>query len=183
MNDNNRITITLALVVLLIATLVVIKSITNQDPEEIPSREPTQEEKLIEENKEEEKIPEEEHIKEILPIDPELPKQEPEEPEIILLTPQEQARDGIVEKYGEEVVSAWERLSRDENFDYIGYQLVVEEHMGPEGELYYPCYKILEDGTYKDAYVGGDYYVYGVFVSTEALFDLVDYHNAFFAIK
>ena len=180
MNDNNRITITLALVVLLIASLVAIKSVTNRDPEEIPSRESTQEEKLIEENKEE--IPEEEPIEEPLPI-PELPEQEPEEPEIILLSPQEQARVEIVEKYGEEVVSAWERLSRDEHFDYIGYQLVVEEHMGPEGEVYYPCYKILEDGTYKDAYVGGDYYVYGVFVSTEALFDLVDYHNAFFAIK
>ena len=180
MNDNNRITITLALVVLLMATLLVIKSVTNRDPEEIPSRESTQEEKLIEENKEE--IPEEEPIEEPLPI-PELPEQEPEEPEIILLSPQEQARVEIVEKYGEEVVSAWERLSRDEHFDYIGYQLVVEEHMGPEGEVYYPCYKILEDGTYKDAYVGGDYYVYGVFVSTEALFDLVDYHNAFFAIK
>ena len=181
MNDNNRITITLALVVLLMATLLVIKSVTNRDPEEIPSRESTQEEKLIEENKEE-KIPEEKPIEEPLPV-PELPEQEPEEPEIILLSPQEEARDKIVEKYGEEVVSAWERLSRDENFDYIGYQLVVEEHMGPEGEVYYPCYKILEDGTYKDAYVGGDYYVYGVFVSTEALFDLVDYHNAFFAIK
>ena len=180
MNDNNRITITLALVVLLITSLLVIKSVTNQDPEEIPSRESTQEEKLIEENKEEE-IPEEESIKEPLPI-PELPEQESEEPEIVL-SPQEEARVGLVEKYGEEVVSAWERLSRDENFDYIGYQLVVEEHMGPEGEVYYPCYKILEDGTYKDAYVGGDYYVYGVFVSTEALFDLVDYHNAFFAIK
>ena len=178
MNDNNRITITLALVVLLITSLLVIKSVTNQDPEEIPSRESTQEEKLIEENKEE-KIPEEEPIEEPLPI-PELPEQEPE---IILLSPQEEARVGLVEKYGEEVVNAWERLSRDENFNYIGYQLVVEEHMGPEGELYYPCYKILEDGTYKDAYVGGDYYVYGVFVSTEALFDLVDYHNAFFAIK
>ena len=181
MNDNNRITISLALVVLLIASLVAIKSVTNRDPEEIPSREATQEEKLIEENKEE-KIPEEEPIEEPLPI-PELPEQEPEEPEIILLSPQEEARVGLVEKYGEEVVNAWERLSRDEHFDYIGYQLVVEEHMGPEGEVYYPCYKILEDGTYKDAYVGGDYYVYGVFVSTEALFDLVDYHNAFFAIK
>ena len=181
MNDNNRITITLALVVLLMATLLVIKTVTNRDPEEIPSRESTQEEKLIEENKEE-KIPEEEPIEEPLPI-PELPEQEPEEPEIILLSPQEEARVDLVEKYGEEVVSAWERLSRDKNFDYIGYQLVVEEHMGPEGEVYYPCYKILEDGTYKDAYVGGDYYVYGVFVSTEALFDLVDYHNAFFAIK
>ena len=179
--ENNRITITLALVVLLIASLIAIKSVTNRDPEEIPSRESTQEEKLIEENKEE-KIPEEKPIEEPLPV-PELPEQEPEEPEIILLSPQEEARDKIVEKYGEEVVSAWERLSRDEHFDYIGYQLVVEEHMGPEGEVYYPCYKILEDGTYKDAYVGGDYYVYGVFVSTEALFDLVDYHNAFFAIK
>ena len=179
--ENNRITLTLALVVLLIASLIAIKSVTNRDPEEIPSREATQEEKLIEENKEE-KIPEEEPIEEPLPI-PELPEQEPEEPEIILLSPQEEARVGLVEKYGEEVVSAWERLSRDENFDYIGYQLVVEEHMGPEGEVYYPCYKILEDGTYKDAYVGGDYYVYGIFVSTEALFDLVDYHNAFFAIK
>lgn len=181
MNDNNRITITLALVVLLITSLLVIKSVTNRDPEEIPSRESTQEEKLIEENKEE-KIPEEEPIEEPLPI-PELPEQEPEEPEIVLLSPQEEARVDLVEKYGEEVVSAWERLSRNENFDYIGYQLVVEEYMGPEGEPYYPCYKILEDGTYKDAYVGGDYYVYGVFVSTEALLDLVDYHNAFFAIK
>lgn len=61
MNDNNRITITLALVVLLMATLLVIKSVTNRDPEEIPSRESTQEEKLIEENKEE-KIPEEEYM-------------------------------------------------------------------------------------------------------------------------
>jgi len=151
MNDNNRITITLALVVLLMATLLAIKSVTNRDPEDIPSRESTQEEKLIEENKEE-KIPEEEPIKEPMP---ELPEQEPEEPEIIL-SPQEEARVEIVEKYGEEVVNAWERLSRDENFDYIGYQLVVEEHMGPEGELYYPCYKILEDGTYENAYVGGD---------------------------
>ena len=179
--ENNRITLTLALVVLLIASLIAIKSVTNRDPEEIPSREATQEE-IIEEKQEEEEIPEEEPIEEPLPI-PELPEQEPEEPEIILLSPQEEARVEIVEKYGEEVVSAWERLSRDENFDYIGYQLIVEEHMGPEGEPYYPCYKILEDGTYKDAYVGGDYYVYGVFVSTEALFDLVDYHNAFFAIK
>ena len=56
--ENNRITITLALVVLLIASLIAIKSVTNRDPEEIPSRESTQEEKLIEENKEE-KIPEE----------------------------------------------------------------------------------------------------------------------------
>ena len=47
MNDNNRITITLALVVLLMATLLVIKSVTNRDPEEIPSRESTQEEKFI----------------------------------------------------------------------------------------------------------------------------------------
>ena len=178
MKINSKLVVTLALVVLLITSLVATKSVTKQEPENTPSREATQEE-IIEEKQEEEEIPEEEPIEEPLPI-PELPEQEPE---IILLSPQEEARVEIVEKYGEEVVSAWERLSRDENFDYIGYQLVVEEHMGPEGELYYSCYKILEDGTYKDAYVGGDYYVYGVFVSTEALFDLVDYHNAFFAIK
>ena len=100
-----------------------------------------------------------------------------------MLSPQEQARVDLVEKFGEEVVSAWERLSRDEFFDYIGYQLVVEEHTGPEGEIYHHCYKILEDGTYKDAYVGGDYYVYGVFISTETLFELVNYHNTFFAYK
>ena len=179
MNDNNRITITLALVVLLITSLSAIKLISNREPEDIPSREATQEEKIIEESQE--KVPEE-PIEELLPI-PELPKEEPEEPEIILLSPQEQARVDLVEKYGEEVVNAWERLSRDEFFDYMGYQLVVEEHTGPEGGIYYHCYKILEDGSYKDAYVGGDYYVYGVFISTETIFELVDYHNAFFAIK
>ena len=179
--ENNRITITLALVVLLIASLIAIKSVTNRDPEEIPSRESTQEEKLIEENKEE-KIPEEEAIEEPLPI-PELPEQEPEEPEIILLSPQEEARVSLVEKYGEEVVNAWERLSRDEFFNYIGYELIVHEEYGPEGNIYYHCYKILEDGSSQDAYVGGNYYIYGVFVSDVAIFDLVDYHNAFFAIK
>lgn len=179
MKINNKLVITFALLILIAETLSAIKIISNREPEDIPSREATQEEKIIEENQE--KVPEE-PIEELLPI-PELPKEEPEEPEIILLTPQEQARVDLVKKYGEEVVSAWEKLSRDEFFDYIGYQLVVEERTGPEGELYYPCYKILEDGTYKDAYVGGDYYVYGVFVSTEALFDLVDYHNAFFAYK
>lgn len=180
MKNSSKLVTALALLILVVGTLLAIKLISNREPEDIPSREATQEEKIIEENQE--KVPEEKPIEELLLI-PELPEEEPKEPEIILLSPQEQARVDLVEKYGEEVVSAWERLSRDEFFDYIGYQLVVEERTGPEGELYYPCYKILEDGTYKDAYVGGDYYVYGVFVSTEALFDLVDYHNVFFAIK
>jgi hypothetical protein len=175
MKISSKLVITIALLILLAETISAIKSISNHGPEDIPSREATQEEKIIEENQE--KVPEE-----LLPI-PELPKEEPKESEIILLSPQEQARVDLVEKYGEEVVSAWERLSRDEFFDYIGYRLVVEERTGPEGELYYPCYKILEDGSYKDAYVGGDYYVYGVFISTETIFELVDYHNAFFAIK
>ena len=176
MKINSKLVIPLTLLILIVGTLLAIKLISNHEPEDIPSREATQEEKLIEENQE--KVPEEEPIEEILPI-PELPK----EPEIILLSPQEQARVDLVEKFGEEVVSAWERLSRDEFFDYIGYQLVVEEHTGPEGEIYHHCYKILEDGTYKDAYVGGDYYVYGVFISTETLFELVNYHNTFFAYK
>ena len=181
MNDNNRITLTLALVVLLIASLIAIKSVTKQEPENTPSREATQEE-IIEEKQEDEEIPEEEPIEEPLPI-PELPEQEPEEPEIILLSPQEQARVELVEKYGEDVVDAWEKLSRDDFFDYIGYKLIVHEEYGPEGNIYYHCYKILEDGSSQDACVGGNYYVYGVFISDVAIFDLVDYHNEFFAVK
>lgn len=179
MKISSKLVITLALLILIAETLSAIKLISNREPEDIPSREATQEEKIFEENQEE---VHEEEPEEPLPI-PELPEEEPKEPEIILLSPQEQARVDLVEKYGEEVVNAWERLSRDEFFDYIGYQLVVEEHTGPEGEVYHHCYKILEDGSYKDACVGGDYYVYGVFISTETIFELVDYHNAFFAIK
>ena len=178
---NNRITLTLALVVLLIASLIAIKSVTKQEPENTPSGEATQEE-IIEEKQEDEEIPEEEPIEEPLPL-PELPEQEPEEPEIILLSPQEEARDDLVEKYGEDVVDAWEKLSKDEFFDYIGYELIVHEEYGPEGNIYYHCYKILEDGSSQDAYVGGNYYIYGVFISDVAIFDLVDYHNEFFAVK
>ena len=176
---NNRISLTIALVILLIASLIAIKSVTKQEPENTPSREATQEE-ITEEKQEDEEIPEEEPIEEPLP---ESPEREPEEPEIILLTPQEEARVDLVEKYGEEVVNAWEKLSRDDFFDYIGYKLIVHEEYGPEGNIYYHCYKILEDGSLEDAYVGGNYYIYGVFVSDVAIFDLVDYHNEFFAVK
>ena len=93
---------------------------------------------------------------------------------------QEKARQELVDKYGEDVVAAWEKLSRDEFFNYIGYELIVQEKYGPHG-VYYTCYKVMEDGTLEDAYVGGEYYIYGIYVSNEAIFDLVDYHNEFFS--
>lgn len=113
----------------------------------------------------------------------EEPVQKEEEQEKVIekeLTEQEKARQELVDKYGEDVVAAWEKLSRDEFFNYIGYELIVQEEYGPYG-VYYTCYKIMEDGTLEDAYVGGEYYIYGIYVSNEAIFDLVDYHNEFFS--
>ena len=113
----------------------------------------------------------------------EEPVQKEEEQEKVIekeLTEQEKARQELVDKYGEDVVAAWEKLSRDEFFNYIGYELIVQEKYGPHG-VYYTCYKVMEDGTLEDAYVGGEYYIYGVYVSNEAIFDLVDYHNEFFS--
>lgn len=165
----NKLVIPIAVLCLLLSVLLCIKHNNEKEREDV-----------VEKATQEEVIPEEPEIQE--PIEePELvpEKQEPE----IELTPQEQARAEIVEKYGEEVVNAWEKLSRDDFFDYIGYKLVVHEEYGPEGNIYYQCYKILEDGSLQDAYVGGNYYIYGVFVSDLAIFDLVDYHNEFFAVK
>ena len=113
----------------------------------------------------------------------EEPIQKEEEQEKVIekeLTEQEKTRQELVDKYGEDVVAAWEKLSKDEFFNYIGYKLVVQEKYGPYG-VYYTCYKVMEDGTLEDAYVGGEYYIYGVYVSNEAIFDLVDYHNEFFS--
>ena len=167
---NKRLSITIGLLAVLVAVLMIAKDVNKQ------------EESVIEETKPpvEEVIP----PKEEMPV-PEIeePIEEPEVEKLPLPDPREQARAILLEKHGEDVVNAWEKLSRDEFFDYIGYKMVVQQHHGPEGEVYYYCYKILEDGTMKDAYVGGNYYIYGVFVSNEAIFDLVDYHNEFFAVE
>ena len=179
----NRLVIPVAVLCLLLSVLLCIKHINEKERDDVVEK-ATQEEVIQEEQKENETtpevIPEEQEIQE--PIEePELVPEE-QEPEIEL-TPQEQARVELVEKYGEDVVDAWEKLSRDDFFDYIGYKLIVHEEYGPEGNIYYHCYKILEDGSSQDAYVGGNYYIYGVFVSDVAIFDLVDYHNEFFAVK
>lgn len=164
----NKLVIPIAVLCLLLSVLLCIKH-NNEKEREDDVEKATQEEIIQEEQKEEQGPIKEEPVDE-------------EEPEIEL-TPQEQARAEIVEKYGEDVVDAWEKLSRDDFFDYIGYKLIVHEEYGPEGNIYYQCYKILEDGSLQDAYVGGNYYIYGVFVSDVAIFDLVDYHNEFFAVK
>ena len=165
----NRLVLPIAILCLLLSVLLCIKHVNKEEPDDNIIREATEEEILIEEEQQENETP------------PEVIPEEPE-PEIEL-TPQEQARVELVEKYGEDVVDAWEKLSRDDFFDYIGYKLIVHEEYGPEGNIYYHCYKILEDGSSQDAYVGGNYYIYGVFVSDVAIFDLVDYHNEFFAVK
>ena len=168
----NKLVLPIAILCLLLSVLLCIKNVNKEKPDDNIIREATEEEIIIEEEQENETTPE---------VTPEI--QEPiEEPEIEL-TPQEQARVELVKKYGEDVVDAWEKLSRDDFFDYIGYKLIVHEEYGPEGNIYYQCYKILEDGSSQDAYVGGNYYIYGVFVSDVAIFDLVDYHNEFFAVK
>jgi hypothetical protein len=175
MKISSKLVITLALLILIAETLSAIKLISNREPEDdIPSREATQEEKIIEENQEE--VPEEEP-EEPLPI-PELPEQEPEEPEI-LLSPQEETRVELVEKYGEVVVNAWEKLTVDPNFNFVGKRITVKEFYGPEGEVNYECYITTENGNEEWAGVGGNYYVYGTFISDEAIFDLVEYHNMF----
>ena len=163
----NKLVIPIAVLCLLLSILLCIKHNNEKEREDVVEK-ATQEEVIQEEQKEEQG-----------PIKEESVDEEPE----IELTPQEQARVELVEKYGEDVVDAWEKLSRDDFFDYIGYKLVVHEEYGPEGNIYYQCYKILEDGSLQDAYVGGNYYIYGVFVSDLAIFDLVDYHNEFFAVK
>ena len=135
------------------------------------------------EKEEEPIIKEEQDIEEIEPEFDESIQEEPEEtvPE---LTEQEKARFELIDKHGIKVVEAWEALSVDPFFDYIGYELVIIEDYDPlSHEVYYHCYKVMEDGSLQDAYVGGDYYVYGVFVSTEAIYDLVEYHNQFIANK
>jgi hypothetical protein len=170
MKISSKLVITIALLILLAETISAIKSISNHGPEDIPAREATQEEKIIEENQE--KVPEE-----LLPI-PELPEQEPEEPEI-LLSPQEETRVELVEKYGEVVVNAWEKLTVDPNFNFVGKRITVKEFYGPEGEVNYECYITTENGNEEWAGVGGNYYVYGTFISDEAIFDLVEYHNMF----
>ena len=112
------------------------------------------------------------------------PVQEEPEETVPELTEQEKARFELIDKHGIEVVEAWEALSVDPFFDYIGYELVVIEDYDPlSHEVYYHCYKVMEDGSLQDAYVGGNYYVYGVFVSTEAIYDLVEYHNKFILEK
>ena len=137
-----------------------------------------EEEPIVKEEQENEKT-----IEEIKPEFDESIQEEPEEtvPE---LTEQEKARFELIDKHGIKVVEAWEALSIDPFFDYIGYELVIIEDYDPLGhEVYYHCYKVMEDGSLQDAYVGGNYYVYGVFVSTEAIYDLVEYHNQFIANK
>ena len=137
-----------------------------------------EEEPIIKEEQENEKIIEE--------IEPEFNESIQEEPEETVpeLTEQEKARLELIDKHGIKVIEAWEALSVDPFFDYIGYELVIIEDYDPlSHEVYYHCYKVMEDGSLQDAYVGGNYYVYGVFVSTEAIYDLVEYHNQFIANK
>ena len=135
------------------------------------------------EKEEEPIIKEEQEIEEIEPEFDESIQEEPEET-VPDLTEQEKARLELIDKHGIKVVEAWEALSVDPFFDYIGYELVVIEDYDPlSHEVYYHCYKVMEDGSLQDAYVGGNYYVYGVFVSTEAIYDLVEYHNQFIANK
>lgn len=101
--------------------------------------------------------------------------------EDILLNEKSYVRAKLVLKYGEDVVDAWERLAVDDFFDFKDYQVVIRENKGPNNETYLHCYKIMEDGTEEDIYVGGNYYVYGIFISDEAIVDLVDYHNNYIA--
>ena len=136
--------------------------------------------------KEEEPIvkEEQENEKNIEEIEPEFNESIQEEPEETVpeLTEQEKVRFELIDKHGIKVVEAWEALSVDPFFDYIGYELVIIEDYDPlSHEVYYHCYKVMEDGSLQDACVGGNYYVYGVFVSIEAIYDLVEYHNEFFS--
>ena len=135
------------------------------------------------EKEEEPIIKEEQDIEEIEPEFDESIQEEPEET-VPDLTEQERARLELIDKHGIKVIEAWEALSVDPFFNYIGYELVIIEDYDPlSHEVYYHCYKVMEDESLQDAYVGGNYYVYGVFVSTEAIYDLVNYHNQFMVEK
>ena len=176
----NRIIIPVAILCVLISVLLCIKHVNEKEEEEIV-REATQEEILVEEYKQEEIEEEIPEVEEPV-IEEEVIEVEDEEP-VVELSPQEQARAEIVEEHGEKIVDAWEKLSRMSSFDYIGYKLIIEETYDLEhSETMYHCYKVMEDGSLKSAHVGGNYYICGVFLSPEALFDLVDYHNEFFAV-
>ena len=143
-----------------------------------------EEEPIIKEIEEEGKIIEEIETDEKIIEEIDEPVQEEPEETVPDLTEQEKARFELIDKHGIEVVEAWEALSVDPFFDYIGYELVIIEDYDPlSHEVYYHCYKVMEDGSLQDACVGGNYYVYGVFVSTEAIYDLVEYHNQFIANK
>lgn len=152
-----RLSITIGLVAVLLSSLMIIKNISTKDEPVVEDNEPP----VVEET-----------IPEVEPL---------EEPEIVLpeLSPKEQMRTVLVEKYGEDVVNAWEKLTVDPNFDFVGKRITVEEFYGPEGEAYYECYITAENGNEEWAGVGGNYYIYGVLVSNEAIFDLVNYHNTF----
>lgn len=156
-----RLSITIGLVSVLLASLLIIKDIS------------TKEEPVTEDDNP--------PVEEILPVEP------LEEPELIIEEPEveespslkEQMRATLVEKYGEDVVNAWEKLTVDPNFNFVGKRITVEEFYGPEGEVHYECYITTENGNEEWAGVGGNYYVYGIFISNEAIFDLVEYHNMF----
>lgn len=156
-----RLSITIGLVAVLLASLLIIKNIS------------TKEEPVIEDDNP--------PVEEILPVEPlEEPELIIEEPEVEESpSPKEQMRATLVEKHGEDVVNAWEKLTVDPNFNFVGKRITVEEFYGPEGEVYYECYITTENGNEEWAGVGGNYYVYGTFISNEAIFDLVEYHNMF----
>ena len=157
---------------LAIIPLILCTACTKQKPKEesLPEVEKPSIEKIKPET-------EEKNIEEV-----DEPVQEEPEETVPELTEQEKARFELIDKHGIKVVEAWEALSVDPFFDYIGYELVIIEDYDPlSHEVYYHCYKVMEDGSLQDAYVGGNYYVYGVFVSTEAIYDLVNYHNQFFS--
>lgn len=168
-----RLLVTMGVLVFLLMSLLIIKNIS------------TEEEPIKESNPPiEEVLPKEEPLEEPEIIIPEIEEPIIEEPEVEKIpNAQEQMRAVLVEKYGEEAVSAWEKLTVDPNFNFVGKRLVVEELYGPNGEIYYECYVTMEDGSETWAGVGGNYYVYGVFISTEALIDLVEYHNTFSIIQ
>lgn len=163
-----RLMVTLGLLTVLLTTLVVIRTIPEKGIEENKPQE--KQEEIIEE-----KIPEVVKPTEKEPV--EIPDVEPE----IELIPQEQTRAELVEKYGEDVINAWEKLTVDPNFNFVGKRITVKELYGPEGEVNYECYITTENGNEEWAGVGGNYYVYGTFISNEAIFDLVEYHNMFSA--
>lgn len=156
-----RLSITIGLVAVLLASLLIIKDIS------------TKEEPVIEDDNP--------PVEEILPVEPlEEPELIIEEPEVEESpSPKEQMRATLVEKHGEDVVNAWEKLTVDPNFNFVGKRITVEEFYGPEGEVYYECYITTENGNEEWVGVGGNYYVYGTFISNEAIFDLVEYHNMF----